>query len=1536
MKKRVFSFLIALVMTTGIMPAISLESQAAEAAQYKVGSYYLVTTDVEGGGCTIEGDYMVINQPGTYTISLQDGKTTARKGIRVKAEATLILDNMEINASGRKIGLFLEADTSIRTNGLVELIGADTYEPVFINGCTLTFLGGEMIITASEQYNGLSGNTAIRGSDGNAKFVIKDGTLTVNGGKGSYESNTNGERGGYGIGHGAGGYVASYMNITVDGGTLIVSGGDGGNSFFEGGYGSAAIYGDEITINSGTVIAAGGKGGTGTREGNGKDSRALYGTIITPTSSDYVTTIWAGDDADSATIVSNYDNQKYVKYEVIKGCLISYSGLEDAVCENKPNAHKEGENTWIPNPVKTGYTFDGWIVNGSGVPVKDLTLEANTYSSTINLEAQWSINQYTITFDTDGGTYIAPITQDYNTDVTVPANPTKTGYIFNCWDMDIPTTIPAENITVKALWTKCTHENNTNENYTFDDTTHSIVCSLCQETITNDHIGGTTTCIEKAVCSVCNNTYGSVNKDNHVEYEYTAQENIITVSCKSCDYSGTFTLKAPENLVYDATKKTATIEGNIPGVSAPDIKYEGDCTNVGTHKASITLVAGDNTYKADLSFDIIAASIKNAKVSAGNAVYDGTPHTPTVTVKLDSKTLIENTDYKIVSYSDNMNAGTAKIEIEGIGNYKDTVFGNFIIEPIDGSVTDISDISKTYDGETVANPTYTSLSKGNVIFEYKVKDADDSTYTTTAPSDVGEYIVRVTVAADNNYKEASNTAEFTIAQKEIGISWGATEFLPYTGQVIVPEATATCLVNGDVCSLTTSVLKTTDGAGIVPGEWEAEVTAISNSNYKLPENITTSFTIINGNQDKPVLSSTSETVDGRNDGEISDLTTAMEYKKASDSTYTPITSERLTNLSDGTYHVRYAAKQYYNASPDTEVIIYAGNKLNINIPENQNGYTLEVNKTEVSWEEPATLTFALKDGYTKTEAFAVKVNNEIVPLDANGAYTISDIQENQTITVEGVADITAPTAAIKVTTNEWKEFITNITFGAFFKEPQEVTITANDVNTGSGLDKIYYYLSETEIAEADIASVTDWVEYTEVFNINPDKKYVIYAKAVDKAGNIVFINSEGLVLDATAPEITGITNGGTYYGNTEFGVTESYLDKVTLDGTSITLTDGKYTIVADDKEHTIVATDKATNSNATMKIKVVAIASLDEAIEELTTSNVKSSDKEAIEEILELAESLLDSGKDFTDAEDTKLAEIKSNAESLLDQIKNAEDAADNETTDKVEGITSGNVTTSDKEHLEDAKVDLEQALRDYPDNYTESEKEAIKADIQRIEDALKSIEKVEDAADKITTLPSSVEPDNLETVDKIKDAKAVYDALTDHEKSLISADDKAKLESLLSQAVAYKIVEGNGMSIREDSEGNLRFKANGAYSKFTGIKVDNHVIDASYYTAESGSTIITLKNEFLDKLSVGTHSLAVIYTDGEATGNFKITAQQTSQSNDADNGGTTSEAVTEATQVQEVPPMGDGSNVSLYITTLLFTSVGLILLTIIPKRKRS
>ena len=106
----------------------------------------------------------------------------------------------------------------------------------------------------------------------------------------------------------------------------------------------------------------------------------------------------------------------------------------------------------LPVPTREGYGFDGWFTaqnDGTKVTGNDTV----TITADQTLYAHWKPGAYTITFETDGSSAIDPITQDYGAKITAPAAPTKTGYTFNGWNPAIPETMPARNVTVKAKWT---------------------------------------------------------------------------------------------------------------------------------------------------------------------------------------------------------------------------------------------------------------------------------------------------------------------------------------------------------------------------------------------------------------------------------------------------------------------------------------------------------------------------------------------------------------------------------------------------------------------------------------------------------------------------------------------------------------------------------------------------------------------------------------------------------------------------------------------------------------------------------------------------------------------------------------------------------------------------------------------------------------------------------------------------------------------------------------------------------------------------
>ena len=172
-------------------------------------------------------------------------------------------------------------------------------------------------------------------------------------------------------------------------------------------------------------------------------------------------------------------------------------------------------------------------------------------------------------------------------------------------------------------------------------------------------------------------------------------------------------------------------------------------------------------------------------------------------------------------------------------------------------------------------------------------------------------------------------------------------------------------------------------------------------------------------------------------------------------------------------------------------------------------------------------------------------------------------------------DIAVPTGEIKIAENGWKSFFNTITFGLFFKDAQTVTVTAAD-NSGETVT-IEYLLSEKALAESELAGMT-FTAYSAPFSINPDNKYVIYAKLTDTSGNVAYINTNGIVLDATVPGISGIEAGKIYCAAQTVTVTEKYIGTVKVNGTEVSLDENsQFALSPASGEQTIVVTDKAGN-----------------------------------------------------------------------------------------------------------------------------------------------------------------------------------------------------------------------------------------------------------------------------------------------------------------------------------------------------------------------
>lgn len=235
-----------------------------------------------------------------------------------------------------------------------------------------------------------------------------------------------------------------------------------------------------------------------------------------------------------------------------------------------------GETAIQPDvPSRQGYQFTDWYLD-------DTKYDFNTaVTGNMTLTAQWRINQYTISFDTDGGSAIAPITQDYGTAIAAPAAPTKTGYTFANWDRAIPATMPAGDMTITAHWAACDHANSGNKptctadatctvcggtiekrghnwgdwtpssNKTHTrtcktDSTHTEtkncaddnkdhVCDTCGATLTQ-HSGGTASCTAPATCGYCGKPYGEKNPANHSDLKHVPAKAATTQAEGNSEY----------------------------------------------------------------------------------------------------------------------------------------------------------------------------------------------------------------------------------------------------------------------------------------------------------------------------------------------------------------------------------------------------------------------------------------------------------------------------------------------------------------------------------------------------------------------------------------------------------------------------------------------------------------------------------------------------------------------------------------------------------------------------------------------------------------------------------------------------------------------------------------------------------------------------------------------------------------------------------------------------------------------------------------
>ena len=387
----------------------------------------------------------------------------------------------------------------------------------------------------------------------------------------------------------------------------------------------------------------------------------------------------------------------------------------------------------------------------------------------------------------------------------------------------------------------------------------------------------------------------------------------------------------------------------------------------------------------------------------------------------------------------------------------------------------------------------------------------------------------------------------------------------------------------------------------------------------------------------------------------------VEYYVANNAT-TILTEAELNALSDS----YWTEGSSVSVDPDKQAVIYArvtDNAGNVSYAASY-GFITDKTVPEISdtnnvnnrwFKDGEIIKVHVVDLLAGLETVQVKVgegaySDASVDAEGNISIAISSLNEgSNVVTVKAIdnsknlkelaltigRDNTAPTGEITVDTNSWTSLLNSLTFGLFFNSTQDVTITAADID-GSGVRRIEYYVTDQLLDANALDAVTTWTTYTDgSLSLNPDGKYIVYAKLIDKVDNHSYISTNGIVVDTFGPTLTVAYDYDSTWVNTNQTITGNVekhyadVDKVTYSYTANgvektgTLTfdaDGDFSLpVIDNGQYVVTfkALDKAGNVEREVKTVTVwkdsekptisvSTASTDWVTEDSATVNVTS------------------------------------------------------------------------------------------------------------------------------------------------------------------------------------------------------------------------------------------------------------------------------------------------------------------------------------------
>ena len=545
--------------------------------------------------------------------------------------------------------------------------------------------------------------------------------------------------------------------------------------------------------------------------------------------------------------------------------------------------------------------------------------------------------------------------------------------------------------------------------------------------------------------------------------------------------------------------------------------------------------------------------------------------------------------------------------------------------------------------------------------------------------------------------------------------------------------------------------------------------------------------------------------------------------------------------------------------------------------------------------------------------------------------------EDLTITAQW-RDIAVPTGEIKIAENGWKSFLNTITFSLFFKDTQTVTVTAAD-NSGKAV-KIEYLLSDKALTESELAGKT-FTAYSAPFSINPDNEYVIYAKLTDTSGNVAYINTNGIVLDATVPGISGIADGKTYCAAQIVTVDEKYIGTVKVNGTKVSLDkNSQFALFPASGEQTIVVTDKAGNET---KVTVTVndghtyewqsengqywqkckFCNHETAKKDIPTINISGADKVCRTQDYKFSFTLPEGATDAAYGYEF----IGLGGGPLTPTVEN--------------GLYSGIIKASTYPATENSFKLIVSAKT--ADGFAFSAEK--KVTIQNEHTGGTATCKDKAICEVCGESYGKLDPNNHANLKHI-DAKAATktsegnieywycDGCNKYYKDAKATQEITKAQTVTAK-LPPKITAGDGATVTQGEKKELSFTSDASFADFLRVELDGTALEEKNYTKREGSTIITLNRDFVATLSVGEHTLAIVSQHGTATAKFTVKAKpaETATTQPTVTPQPTAQPQPTVQPVSPIPSTGDTANPALWFALLIVSGSALAAIFVLRRK---